>query len=309
MAAFVSMGLQPTRVAAEGTAVYDRRSHRASLREFMEESMTRAFALLLFAAMLASAQTAEPPFSKSYLEPRQYSQAENEALLALYKDARVADVVDGLDIVGLPNVTVMSPEISQLWRDEEKFTHRISGIAVTLRIVPPQDRTPDFASPAEFAKWEGNWYNKLTPGEFARHLTPGTVLVIDAAGTHDNGFCGSNNALAWYISGMRGIVSSGGCRDTDELILQRIPAYHRVITRGINPGRSIVESYNKPVSVGGVLVMPGDVIVADNDGVVVVPRAKAEAVAAEARNILDGDKAVRRKLYEKEGRTPDFTVK
>ncbi len=44
----------------------------------------------------------------------------------------------------------------------------------------------------------GRWYSQLTPEEFARWLSPGAVLVIDAQGTRDAGFCGSNNALNWF---------------------------------------------------------------------------------------------------------------
>jgi len=269
------------------------------------------FLFVLAAASLAAAQkpAATPPFSKQYFEVQQYSQEENERVAKLFKDMRVTDVADGLDVVGLQDVTIMDPAIRPLWRDGEKFTHRIYGVAVTLRLMPPQERAPIFPNHDEFAKWESNWYRTKNPNDFTYWLRPDTVLVIDASRTKDVGFCGSNNALGWLTRGMRGIVTDGGCRDTDEVILERIPVYQRGITRGIDPGRILTESYNLPVNVGGVLVMPGDIIVADHDGVVVVPRAKAEAVAAAARKIQEGDKVGRRKLYEKLGRSPDFTVK
>ncbi len=267
--------------------------------------------LILYLCILPQVLAAQPqpPFTKQYLPVKPFEQAENERLLKLYEGLRVADVNDGLDIAGLANVMIMDPGILPMWRDEKDFRHRITGIAVTLRIAPAQGRTPDFPTHEAFAKWEGQWYNQKTPEEFARWLSPGTVLVIDAQGTRDSGFCGSNNALNWTSRGMRGIVTSGGCRDSDENILQRIPIYQRQYTRGINPGRVLVESYNQPVSVGGVLVFPGDVVVADSDGVVVVPRAQAARVAEAARKILEGDKKARRSLYEKTGRPLDQTVK
>jgi regulator of RNase E activity RraA len=104
------------------------------------------------------------------------------------------------------------------------------------------------------------------------------------------------------------VVTSGGARDTDEIIKEKIPLYYRGPGRGIRPGRNEVESVNRPVTVGGVLVYPGDVVVADGDGVAVVPRAQAEPVARAARAVLEADKAARRKLYEKLGLPPDPTV-
>jgi regulator of RNase E activity RraA len=66
---------------------------------------------------------------------------------------------------------------------------------------------------------------------------------------------------------------------------------------------------NRPIVCGGVLVMPGDVIVADGEGVVVVPRDVAADVARYARKILDSDKAGRRDLYKKLGLPADPSIK
>ena len=73
--------------------------------------------------------------------------------------------------------------------------------------------------------------------------------------------------------------------------------------------RNEIESVNRPVVVGGTLVMPGDVIVADGDGVIVVPRRCAREVAQHAQKILEGDKAGRRAKYEQLGLPLDDSVK
>jgi regulator of RNase E activity RraA len=106
-----------------------------------------------------------------------------------------------------------------------------------------------------------------------------------------------------------GVVTSATARDTDEIITEKVPLYFRHVGRGIRPGRNEIESVNRPIAVGGVMVKPGDVIVADGDGVIVVPRDKASAVAAYARKILDGDKSARRNLYRQLGLPDDPSVK
>ena len=234
----------------------------------------------------------------------------DEELLELYAGLRVADVVDGMDVVGLRDSGTLDTNIEPLWRDIEELDHQFQGIAVTVRYVPTNRVVPNPMPADEFNQWSGSWYGQISPEPFVEFLKPGSVVVIDASGNGDTGSIGSYNSLAWYARGMRGIVTSGSVRDTDEVIKQQIPVYldHMQRGRGIRPGRNEVESVNKPVVVGGVLIYPGDVVVADGDGVVVVPRKHAVPVAEEARKVLDADKAGRRGLYEELGRPLDKTV-
>ncbi len=141
-------------------------------------------------------------------------------------------------------------------------------------------------------------------------IRPGTLIVMDASGNGDTGSIGSYNSLLWYARGARGIVTTGSMRDADEIIKQQIPLYMDPLQRGrgIRPGRNELESVNQPVEIGGALVRPGDVIVADGDGVVVVPREHAARVFRLARRVLEADKQARRQLYEQLGRPLDKTV-
>lgn len=235
----------------------------------------------------------------------------DEELLALYDGLRVADVVDGMDIVGLRDVGLVGTEIQPLWRDIDELDHQFTGIALTVRYVPHNRVVPNPMPPAEYERWKSSWYREISPEPFAEMIRPGHAIVIDASGDGDTGSIGSNNALGWVARGARGVVTNGSVRDTDEIIKQEIPLYvdHLERGRGIRPGRNMIESVNRPIEVGGALVRPGDVIVADGDGVVVVPREHAVAVAQAAHPILDADKEGRRRLYERLGRPLDETVR
>jgi 4-hydroxy-4-methyl-2-oxoglutarate aldolase len=254
---------------------------------------------LLFSSLLLLVidSNAQKPFSDS-------------VILEMYKGLRVADVSDGMDIVGLKDVGLMDQRIQALWKDIDSFKHQFRGIAVTARYVPTNRVVPNNMTPEQFSKWESDWYNKISPETYVDSIRPGKVVVIDNQGDGDVGSVGSANSLAWTLKGAIGIVSSGGIRDNDEIIKQQIPVYMNLLERGrgIRPGRNELESFNKPVVVGGVLVNPGDILVADGDGVIVVPRAFAEPVARAARKILDNDKAGRLNLYKQAGRKPDQTV-
>lgn len=234
----------------------------------------------------------------------------DEQILKLYEGLRVADVSDGMDMVGLRDAGLLDQRIEPLWKDIDSMSHIICGIAVTARYIPTMRVVKNPMSKEEFQKWEGNWYGTYSTEAYTEHIKPGSIVVLDVQGDGDTGSVGSNNGLSWVSRGARGIISNGGIRDTDEIIKQRIPVYldHMNRGRGIRPGRNELESVNKPVTLGGVLIRPGDVIVADGDGVICVPREFARPVAEFAREILVGDKRARRALYQKLGLPLDRTV-
>jgi len=255
-----------------------------------------------------SSPDAELRAGKNFIPTPVYSQEEDEKLLTLFEGLRVADVCDGMDKAGLQKIGLVSADIQPLWRDTQKFTHRIVGIAVTARYVPTNKPPIGRKDTAAFNQAVGQWYRELSPEPFVPLLRKGSVLVIEDALGADVGSIGSNNILSWKLRGCVGVVTNATARDTDEIIAQRVPLYYRQPGRGIRPGRNQIESVNRPVVVGGALVVPGDVVVADGDGVIVVPRQHAEEVAQYARQILEGDKAGRRRLYEKLGMPLDASV-
>jgi regulator of RNase E activity RraA len=251
--------------------------------------MHRNCVFLLAAAALAGQDVNRRPPQNSNKETvklyepyKQYSQAENDSLLKMFEGLRVADVSDGMDVVGLAGVGLVDADIKALWRDTENYTHRIIGIAITCRYVPTNKRQANMPPPDI-----GRWYTELTSEAFQSALHPNSVLVIDGDQDGDTRTIGSSNIKAWQKRGMLGVVTSGGVGDTDEIIAQRIPVYYKRLGRGFRPGRNELESVNRPVTIGGVQVRPGDVVVADGDGVVVAPREHAARIAEAARQFLD----------------------
>ncbi len=227
-----------------------------------------------------------------------------------FEGLRTTDVLDAMQAVGLQDRGIMDKTIRPLWRDNtDKVAHRFYGVAITYQYVPTNKPAASKMPYDEFKKWHGHWYRTYAPETFAQLIKPGHAVVIDAQGIENTGFVGSNNTLNWYSRGMTGVVTNGNCRDTDELILERIPVYTKYQGGGTRPGRIEAGAINTPVVVGGVLVRPGDIVVADGDGVVVVPREQVDDVLKAAWDIAKGDKAGRRKLYEKTKKAVDATLK
>lgn len=152
---------------------------------------------------------------------------------------------------------------------------RMAGQAFTLRFIPSRE---DLARDEQMASGE---FNNLKNRQriAVESVGAGEVLVIDARG--DTRAASLGNILVARIKarGAAGIVTDGAFRDSPAIKEIDLPTF----ARGQNPNISFTVHYaadiNVPVSCGGVAVIPGDVIVGDAEGVMVIPLAEAEGVA------------------------------
>lgn len=228
-------------------------------------------------------------------------QEENEELLALYKDLRVADVRDGLDWMGYHNFGTVDAAVRPLWRT------KAVGIARTARYLPFEGPYPEEKGDA-YTQWQGWYYNNVCTYPWAQEIEEGDFMAIDVSGVNV-GLMGSENTLGALLRGCRGFVINGsGIRDTDETIMQKVPVWSHFVSQSMVQCKIQFDQKDVPVNIGGVTVVPGDVIVADGDGVIVVPRKVAKEVAKYAGAILDSDMEARKGLYEKLDWELDDTV-
>lgn len=153
-------------------------------------------------------------------------------------------------------------------------TDRLVGRAFTVRYVPITG-TPG------------------TVGDYIDDLAPGTVVVIDNAGRLDVTVWGDLLTATASQRGVAGTVIDGTCRDSDRAVELDYPVYARSRWMRTGKDRVRVESYDVPVTVGGVCVEAADYLLGDGDGVVCVPAARITEVLDLASGIREAENAIR----------------
>ncbi|ALX65778.1 dimethylmenaquinone methyltransferase [Microbacterium sp. XT11] len=155
---------------------------------------------------------------------------------------------------------------------------RVVGSALTLQFMPQRE---DMASGAgqEYAERHTALWHVLEA------VQPGDVLVIQAYGSRFSGCIGDILARYFARKGGAGIVVDGRIRDAGRIRELGIPVWSTGTTPHYASQSELVPwAYDVPVAVGGALCMPGDLVVADDDGPVVVPQAMAPRVVESARD-------------------------
>jgi len=206
---------------------------------------------------------------------------EDQALVALFEDLDTPGVSDALDKLGLPGQCLGVAPL-------DNYSKVIVGPAFTVQYVsasvPPG-----------------------TVGDFIEDVLPGDVVVIDNGGRTD---CTVWGDIMTQYAGSRQIAATvidGVCRDVNKALGDGYPIFSKGRFMRTGKDRVQVQSVNQPVSLGTARVCARDIVVADANGVVIVPRARAAEVAACARQIESVEADIRALIAQgktlKEART------
>ena len=149
---------------------------------------------------------------------------------------------------------------------------KIVGRAFTLRFVPARE---DLATPA-------SWASPISTRVAIEAMPEGVIAVVDAMGVTDAGMFGDILCARMVKRGVAGLVSDGVVRDIAGVLETNLPVWCRGTAAPPSVAGLTFVGWQEPIACGGVAVFPDDVILADDDGAVLIPAASLDAVLAEA---------------------------
>lgn len=191
-------------------------------------------------------------------------QKQRERMMALSSN-NVSDAMTALEIKG------STYGVRPIWEGCPK----IVGEAITVKM-----------GPAGFSEAATTHLGVLSA---MRQGKPGSVVVVDHGGRMDVSAFGGIMANTAQVSGMSGVVVDGVCRDVDEYVEIQFPVYSRGAVVATSRGKTISYLINGMIQFAGVQVLPGDVVIGDRSGVVIVPQSRFEEVLAKAEELKDSE--------------------
>ncbi|WP_353231318.1 RraA family protein [Pseudomonas helleri] len=196
----------------------------------------------------------------------------DQQLVALFEGLDTPGVSDALDKLGLPGQC--------------------------LGIAPLANYTQVVVGPAFTVQYVSASFPPGTVGDFIDDVAPGDVVVIDNGGRTD---CTVWGDIMTQYAGSRAIAATvidGVCRDVSKALHDGYPMFSKGRFMRTGKDRVQVQSVNQPVSIGSARVCARDIVVADANGVVIVPRARAAEVAACARQIESVEAEIRQQIAQ-----------
>jgi 4-hydroxy-4-methyl-2-oxoglutarate aldolase len=193
-------------------------------------------------------------------------------LTAAFKEISTCNISDALDKLGLPCGTF---GIRPLFK-----CPRIAGTAVTMKVVP-------------YGPTRASGHMGADPLDAAQ---PGDILVIDNGGRVDQNCWGEIVSFAAMQKGVVGVIIDGASRDVDVIEEIGFPVYARGIVPLTARNRNVQGDFNCTVKIGNLQVNPGEIVVADVNGVCVIPTDRAEEVLKVSKELIEKENEVIRKV-------------
>jgi regulator of RNase E activity RraA len=149
---------------------------------------------------------------------------------------------------------------------------RVVGPAFTLRFVPARE---DLATPE-------SWASPISTRAAIEDMPEGCIAVVDAMGVQDAGIFGDILCARMMKRKVAALVSDGVVRDLEGVLASELPVWCDGMAAPPSVAGLTFVGWQQPIACGGVAVFPGDIVVADKDGAVLIPAALLDAVLAEA---------------------------